>query len=67
MSNNPPEVVVHFTRAQAEFVLKNCETNMVFALEAIQKMEQRDTQEKLVALLEEFKAVKQAVEKGINQ
>lgn len=66
MSNNPP-VMVELTAEQAKFLKENCETNMTFCLDAMMKLGNemsKDSLVKLVALLENFKGVKAAVEKG---
>lgn len=66
--NNPPQVIVELTQEQAKFVVANCDKNISFALGFI--MENQDTKreilEKLINMMEEFKGIKAAVEKGYS-
>lgn len=64
ISNNPPEVVIYLTRKQAEFIIKNCDTNIAIGLAQLLSVSQT-TQEKLVGLIEEFKEIKVAANKGL--
>lgn len=59
--NNPP-VIVEFTQDQAEFIIKNCDSNINFSLALLQAGLSRPESEKLVSLIENFKAIKEAVE-----
>lgn len=61
-TNNPPYKIVSLTKEQYDFVLHNIETNMIFGLAALQQLKERTTQEKMVALLEQFKDLKKAFE-----
>ncbi len=65
MSNNPPEVTVGLTKFQAEFLLSNCDSNIEMGLNSLSAGMSRDTTVKLVALVQAFKGVKAAVEKGM--
>lgn len=66
-SNNPPDVVLNLTMAQAEFLRGNCESNMVFALNAMQNGDlSRSAVEKLVALNEQFKDIKRLLDKEMK-
>lgn len=65
-TNNPPEVVIELPREVAQFLLDNCDVNIGFGLAQLQTFENRASAEKMVALLENFKAVKAAVTKGLG-
>jgi hypothetical protein len=59
MSNNPPDVALELTTDEARFLLDNCNSNIVFALNAIQQGElSRPSLEKLIALSEKFKGIR---------
>lgn len=59
MSNNPPYAELQLTQEEHEFLLRNCDSNITYALNTIQHGNlQRATVEKLVAQMEQFKAVK---------
>lgn len=62
MSNNPPDKLVSLTKAQWEFLISNCDSNIAFGLANLQNVTNRSTAEKLVEMLEQFKAVKKALE-----
>lgn len=65
MSNHPPEVTVELTRELAEFVVENCDSNLVLGLQLTQSLQDRDKLEQLVALNDRFKKLKDAVKKGL--
>lgn len=59
MSNNPPDVILELTMDEAKFLLENCNSNIGFALNAIQNGDlSRPTVEALVVKMEQFKAVR---------
>lgn len=67
MSNNPPEVVLKISRELAEFIVENCDSNIVFGLNAIQHMDlPRPKVEQLVANMEQFKALRAAAKAGLE-
>lgn len=66
MSNNPPEVLVGLSLEQAEFIIKNCDANVQFALSRLMDVEE-DTARKMVEQMEQFKALKSLVEKAIKE
>jgi len=57
--------VVELTQAQFDFVLENIETNMAYGLRALQQLQTREAQERMVQLLEKFKDLKAAFDKAI--
>jgi hypothetical protein len=58
-SNNPPDVILELTKQQAEFLLKNCNSNITMGLKLIDMPDvSRGTLERAVALMEEFKAIR---------
>ena len=63
MSNNPPDVILELTQDEADFLLKNCESNMAFALSAMQALEDMKSLEKLVDLNEKFKNIRDKLKK----
>lgn len=65
-TNNPPQVQIGVTRELAEFIVHNCEQNMLLALNAMQVMEHRDLLQRLVDFNEKFRAVKAATEKALK-
>ncbi len=62
-SNNPP-VTIELSAELADFVVENCEANMEFGLKSLQMLTSRDLQERLVANMERFKALREAVLKA---
>jgi hypothetical protein len=65
--NQAPDVVLELTRKQAEFLLRNCESNMGFALNILFAVQQgamsRETAEKTVALNEAFREIRDKLRK----
>lgn len=70
-SNNAPHAVVELTKDQYDFLILNCETNIRQTITAIDPCGpmadklQRPTLEKLVDLIEQFRSLKSAAEKGV--
>lgn len=71
MSNNPPYAVVELTREQYDFLVDNCAVNMSQGLAMVDPCgplrEQplpMSTVRKIVDMVEKFRGVKAAVEKG---
>jgi len=62
--NNPP-VQIEVSRDLAVFLIANCDINILFALGNLQNVS-RETAEKLVSNIENFKALKQATEKALK-
>ena len=66
-SNNPPEVVVEFTREEAKFVLANAEVLIVFGLNAMQNVDMsREAVEKLVGIMEKQKILRTKMKKALS-
>lgn len=65
ISNNPP-VVIELEPELADFLVENCESNIEFALRALQTMgvESRAAAEKLVEMNDKFKRLRDAVRKA---
>lgn len=64
--NNPPDVVLELTRDEAQFLLRNCDTNIAFGLANLQTME-RPAAEKLVGLIEQFKGLRnKLIKQGVE-
>lgn len=55
LTNNPPHAVLELTKEEHEFLLRNCESNIAFALSALQSLDSREAQEKMIHLLNQFK------------
>lgn len=65
MSNNPPYKSVYLSKEEYDFLMENCDTNIVFALNAMQNLDMgRSSLVKMVELLEKFKAIKSRLEKA---
>lgn len=67
-SNNPPAAVLELNAKQAEFLLSNCDTNITFALNALQdgSMSERGLR-KIVGIMEDFKEIRELlVKQGIT-
>jgi hypothetical protein len=70
-SNNAPYAVVELTKDQYDFLIRNCETNMLQGLNAVDPCGpmadklSRSTITKLVDLIEEFRSLKQAAQRGV--
>ena len=62
MSNNPPYSQVNLTKELHDFLLENIDANMTLGLASMQMIRSRDNAEKLVAMLEKFKALKKALD-----
>lgn len=59
MSNNPPDIELALTHGEAAFLLRNCSTNIHFALNAMQNTDLSDHAiRQLVELNERFVAVR---------
>lgn len=62
--NKAPDVTLELTERQAQFLLKNCNSNMAVALSALQGIVMQDidsahTARRLVAMLEQFKEIRE--------
>ena len=55
--NNPP-VTLELTPEEAAFLRDNCESNIVFGLDTLQRLTSRDLQERMIGNIEMFKAIK---------
>jgi hypothetical protein len=68
LSNNGPYVMVPLTKEQFDFLLDNCDTNMGMGLGILLQVRagvmSRSAAEKTVALVEQFKGVKQALKQA---
>ena len=62
--NNPPDVVLELTTAQAQFLLRNCDSNIEFALKAMMQMESQSAVAKLVELNEQFKDIRNLLKRA---
>lgn len=62
-SNNPP-VIVELTPELADFVIENCDSNLAMGFNVLQGTQSRDVAERVVVLVEKFKALKAAVERA---
>lgn len=58
MSNHPPDIELGLTREQAQFLMNNCDTNIEFALKAMLTLQSREAAMEMVALMEQFKAIR---------
>lgn len=65
--NNPPEVTINLSRELAEFLVKNCESNMEMGLLTMQTITSRDLLERIVDLTEKFKALRVATKEGLDR
>lgn len=60
MSNNPPAAILELNEKQAEFLLRNCDMNIQYALSVMMADTlSRPALEKLVDLNEQFKAIRE--------
>lgn len=64
-SNQPP-VILELSRPLAEFLLNNCDSNLTYSLQILGKLSSRTHQEKLVAQMENFKAVRALLQKEME-
>lgn len=65
-TNNPPDVTIGLSRADAEMMLEHCDSNIRIALSCMQTVP-RDTAEKLVALMKKYKRIRQAlIDEGVK-
>lgn len=69
-ANHPPrDITVTFTPELATFLLANCESNMIMGLGMLENRKAGYSQEttvRIVEMIEQFKAVKAAVKKGME-
>ena len=66
-SNNPPDVVLELTKDQAQFLLKNCDSNMKLALNLITQCSTQKEAEPYVKLNEQFKSIRSLlVKQGVS-
>ncbi len=63
-SNNPPYAVLNLTEEEHKFLLGNCESNIVFGLNSLQMIEDRRSAERMVEVIEQFKSLKQKLERS---
>lgn len=63
-TNNPPFKIVALTQEQYEFLLNNCDVNIEFGLKSLQMLETKEAIEKMVVLMESFKAVKKSLKEA---
>lgn len=61
--NNPP-VVIELTTELTEFLLDNCNTNLEFGLKSLNMLSSPDLQKQMVAAIENFKGVREAIIKA---
>ena len=61
-SNNPP---VYLTQELKEFLVQNCDSNISVGLQALSGMQSRDLAERMVGLIEKFRALKKAVKESM--
>ena len=64
MSNNPPEVLVGFTREQVAFLIRNCDANLTTGLVLLDQTNSRSAAAGLIGIIEKLKAIKKALEEG---
>lgn len=61
MSNNPPDVTINLTTADAELMVEHCNANIRLGLANLQECDRREFGEKLVKLLEFYRRIKDAL------
>ncbi len=64
MSNRPPYAVVELTQEQYDFLMRNCESNMTMALGLLTTTTSRTQAEKIVALNEQFKDIRETLKRA---
>ena len=63
--NNPP-ICLELTQEEAEFVLRNCDTNIQQMLAMLQQDISLGSQEKLGAMIEQFSAIRDKTREAIG-
>lgn len=66
MSNHPGKVVIQVDRDLAEWMITSCDANLEFGLKSLALLTTRESQQKMVDLLENNKAVKAAVQEALK-
>lgn len=66
-SNDPPEVIIGMSRELAKFLIENCDSNISVGLSSLQLTTSKENAERLVKMIEQFKELKQATEKGMRE
>ena len=66
MSKNSPYLLLPLTQEQTEFIIKNCDANISFALSQLQSLDNIELCHKLVDQMEKFKELKNLVEKEMK-
>jgi len=65
MSNNPPDVVLNLTFKQADFIVRNCDSNIKVALNiAMDPDTSEETQVRAASLGRDFQELKDLVKKA---
>ncbi len=61
------QILVEMHRDLAEFVVRNCDSNISYALATMQKLENETSIREMASLLEKFKELKAAALRGIQE
>jgi hypothetical protein len=63
--NNPPDVVLELSSKEAEFLMRNVDSNIEMGLNLLNGPISKGGAEHIVDLLENFKAVRAKLQKGL--
>ncbi len=66
MSNHPGKVMIAVDREIAKWMIESCDANLEFGLKSLNLLGTRESQEKMVDLLEKNKIVKAATQEALK-
>ena len=65
LTNNPPYAVLNLTEEEHKFLLGNCESNIIFGLNALQIVTDEARARALVDTIESFKNISQKLKESV--
>jgi len=66
LTNNPPYAVLNLTEEEHKFLLGNCESNIIFGLNALQIVTDEARARALVDTIESFKNISQKLKESVT-
>jgi hypothetical protein len=66
VSNHPGKVMIAVPRELAEWLITSCDANLEFGLKSLVLLTTRESQQKMVDLLENNKAIKAATQEALK-
>ena len=66
LTNNPPYAVLNLTEEEHKFLLGNCESNIIFGLNALQIVTDEARARALVDTIESYKNIPQKLKESVT-